>query len=76
MVVRVKDRIRNRHPESNDGMIGDVSLYDQVGYVVHKLPDDYWLIEFPQFSRRIKGEVKELTWYIHRCDLIEIVEAK
>jgi hypothetical protein len=74
--VKIKDSIRNRHPEKKDGLVGEVSLYNQIGYVVHKLPDGYWLIEFPQFQRMHKNRIEELTWYIHKNDLtIETITA-
>lgn len=69
MRVRVKNIIRNRHPENKDGIIGEVSLYERVGNVIDKLPDGYWLIEFPQFDRMHKNKREILTWYIHKEDL-------
>jgi hypothetical protein len=40
------------------------------GTVIHKLPDNYWLIEFDDiWINDRKGRTFLLQWYVHKSDL-------
>lgn len=62
----IDKKIRNRNP--------DVSILGQRCFVKHRLPDGYWLMEFPEIKIWNMKQRKKLPlrWYIHKDDLLSL----
>lgn len=47
-----------------------LDIRNQIGEIVHKIDDGYWLIKFPDLIITVERKKYEpLQWYVHKTDL-------